>query len=561
MKMPCRSLLALLFLLSSALLAEDEVSEKDFKTALVSTDSTVRFNTWKRLNPEKDGQYRQLVQILRALPWYDREGAIFALAKAATDETLKKMAKDLKDNKDPAVRQGMAEALAKMNDEKFYAYLYEALKDKDATVRRMVVHFLRVHKKKEAVEALIANFQKEKDPVVKSFYVNSLNELTKAYQGPNPAAWFTWWELAKADKDYELGKTDDVAQKKAEDLGNKLKKRTTVSIAGDVELETEERGGNPNVVSVPILVIPELNRSKEILKPFLSELEKTNKIYYIDLPELSKFKNLPTLSAKNIVIYPIDRLVEAFEDLRKSTGQQRFALISCGYTTWIAMRYAALHPKAVSHLVFISPMSSSKVLGESFDRMEKDGQSKKDNELWHFAMSHTFDPQTGVFKHDKWHEDQKVPPPDGEPAALDRRGWSLQFKDDRDSLISMLYPMKDRRVGGVAFPNDFNCFNQPKHTIPTIVIRGKADPYGTAEDGKQIAKHFGGPVGQYFEYPGSSRMPFAEESELFNKHMAFLLREKSGAKSRAKAKPAEKPKGDGTTEKPAEKAEPKAKEK
>ena len=49
MKIPFRSFLALGFLVSRSLLAEEEVSEKEFKTALVSTDSTVRNNTWKLL--------------------------------------------------------------------------------------------------------------------------------------------------------------------------------------------------------------------------------------------------------------------------------------------------------------------------------------------------------------------------------------------------------------------------------------------------------------------------------------------------------------------------------
>ena len=59
----------------------------------------------------------------------------------------------------------MAVALAKMDDPIFYKHLYEALDDKDPTVRRVVVHSLRVHKKPEAVDALVKRFQKEEDPV------------------------------------------------------------------------------------------------------------------------------------------------------------------------------------------------------------------------------------------------------------------------------------------------------------------------------------------------------------------------------------------------------------
>ncbi len=532
MKLALRSFLFLGLAVSRSLLADEEVSEKDFKAALVSTDSTLRHNTWKRLNAEKDGQYKQIVQILRGLPWYDREGAIFALTKAATEETLKMMVRDLKENKDPSVRQGMAAALAKMNDEKFYVHLYDALKDKDPTVRRMVVHDLRVHKKKEAVEALITNFQKEEDPVVQSFYVDSLNELTQAYQGPNPSSWFTWWEGAKADKEYELGKTDEVAKRKAEELGNKLKKRTTVSVSGGVSLETEEIGGN-KVSGVPILVIPEYGFSKEIMKPFLAKLSKTNKIFFIDLPRINSFKDLKVVSDAKIPYYPIDSLVQAFEDLRKETNQERFAIMACGMNSWIAMRYANLYPKSVSHLVFICPISSNKAYGDATMRMRNKGEKERDVELEHFALTRTFDTKSGQNTHDKHHEDKKLPKPDGEAAAIDRREWSLFFRDVRDGLIGMLYPRKDHPMGSVAIP-EFRCFAEPpKAKIPTIVIAGKHSILSSIEDCSAIAKHYGG---QFYTYANSSCMPFAEESELFNKHMAFLLREKVRSKPKAKVK-------------------------
>lgn len=519
----------------ASLRGAEELPERAIKEALASPDSHVRHNTWKKLNPENDSHYKYLIHILKTLSWHDRDAASEALSKAATEATLKKMAKDLRENKDPAVRQGMADALTKMNDEKFYPELYAALKDKDPFVRRIVVRNLGSHKKKEAVDALIDLFQKEEDPVVRSFLVESLNSITQAFKGPSPVAWTTWWLQAKADPTYELGKTDAESLRKAEELGTRQKTRTTVSVTGGVELETEERG-TAGLVSVPILVLPEYGRSKEIMKPFLSELEKTNKLFYLDLPEINKFKDLPTVGGTRMPFYPIDKLVAAFEDLRKGTGQERFAIMACGMTTWIAMRYASLHPKSVSHLVFIGPYSSNRVFSESLNRLERDGQGRKDIELWHWALGHGINTQTGESHHDIFHREKKVPVPEGEGPALDRRGWSLSFKDERDSLLTKLYPLKDRRVGECLVP-DFRCFAEPKQTIPTVVIRGKADPFSTLEDSRAIAKHFGGPLGQCFEYQSSSRMPYAEESTLFNKHMAALLKEK-GPSKKAKAKKA-----------------------
>jgi pimeloyl-ACP methyl ester carboxylesterase len=312
---------------------------------------------------------------------------------------------------------------------------------------------------------------------------------------------------------------------------------------------------------VPILILPYSQRSKEVMKPFLAELEKTNKLFYIQLPPISSFKNIPTVSDKKIPYYPIDNLVKAFEDLRKGTGQERFALMACGLNSWIAMRYASLYPKSVSHLVFINPISSQKAFGDGYDRAEKVGKSKNDVELWHYALAHSFNSQTGESVHDIYHKDKKIPVPDGEGASLSRRGWSLFFKDERDSLATILYGVQqDEHAGGAAIP-EFKCFSEPKRNIPTIVIYGAANLLASQQDCEAIAKHYGG---RCYVYPGSSGLPFAEESATFNKHMAALLRE--NVKS-LKKKEKEKKTPEGASEKgaadgeggSAAAAEPKAK--
>ena len=178
------TLCAALFLLPSTVSGQEEgVSKAEISKALRTPNSLIRHDTWTKMNPEEKSQFSMLVKIMAKMPWFDRDGTIKALATAASDEVLEKMINGLKKNKDRAVRQGMAVALAKMDDPIFYKHLYEALDDKDPTVRRVVVHSLRVHKKPEAVDALVKRFQKEDDPVVKTFLESSLNELTQAYRG------------------------------------------------------------------------------------------------------------------------------------------------------------------------------------------------------------------------------------------------------------------------------------------------------------------------------------------------------------------------------------------
>ena len=509
---------------------EEGVDKKTLSKALRSPNSLIRHDTWSKMNPEDKSQFSMLVKIMAKLPWFDRDGTIKALATAASDEVLEKMIKGLKKNKDRAVRQGMAVALAKMDDPIFYKHLYEALDDKDPTVRRVVVHSLRVHKKPEAVDALVKRFQKEDDPVVKTFLESSLNELTQAYRGPKAEYWLSWWETAKNDPDYKLGETDEDAKKAAEDLGHKLKKRRTVSILGGVTLESSERGSG---IGVPILIIPPYGYSENIMLPFLSGLEERHKLHYIKLPPVKSFKNLRVVSAKQIPYYPIDQLVDAFEDLRKETKEERFAIMACGMNSWIAMRYAKKYPKSVAGILLVAPLSGVKEYAKATGRFKKQGKSKKDTEMHYFGLGRTFNTNTGESTLDSYQRENEITKWEGEGGCIDRRSWSLFFHDERDYVISMLYPVKNHVMGSVAIP-DFDLFKErkPALRIPTLVITGKSSLYNSIEDSKAIAKYYRGiPL----VYSFSSCMPFCEESKRFNKDVANFLRKFTRVK-KAKSK-------------------------
>ena len=526
------TLCAALFLLPSTVSGQEEgVSKAKISKALRTPNSLIRHDTWTKMNPEDKSQFSMLLKIMAKQPWFDRDGTIKALATAASDEVLEKMIKALQKNKDRAVRQGMAVALAKMDDPIFYKHLYEALDDKDPTVRRVVVHSLRVHKKPEAVDALVQRFQKEDDPVVKTFLEKSLNELTQAYRGPKPEYWLSWWETAKNDPDYKIGETDEEAKKAAEDLGHKLKQRRTVSILGGVTLESSERGSG---IGVPILIIPPYGYSENIMLPFLSGLEQRHKLHYIKLPPVRSFKKLRTVSAKNIPYYPIDQLVDAFEDLRKQTKEERFAIMACGMNSWIAMRYAKKYPRSVAGMLLVGPLSGVKEYARATDRFEKQGKGKKDTEMHYFGLTRRFNSQTGESNLDSYQRENEIAKWEGEGGCIDRRSWSLFFHDERDYVISMLYPVKNHVMGSVAIP-DFDLFKEKKPAlrIPTLVITGKSSLYNSIEDSKGIAKYY---RGLCLVYGYSSCMPFCEESKRFNKDVAGFLRKFTRVKKDASKK-------------------------
>ncbi len=491
-------------------------SKREIAEALASPDSHLRHNTWKRLNPEKSSDYSLLLKILKGLGWHDRNAAVEALTKASSEKTLEKMAKSAIADSHPFVRQGLCEALALMKDPRYYPTLYEAVKDKHPYVRRMVVYYLGFMNKEANVDVLVGVFQNEKDPVVRTFIESSLNQITQAYQGPHPAMWQLWWDRAKADPDFELGKTDEESLRKAEELGRKLKENST-QVAG-VDLDTSERGAGS-----PILILPTYGYSKNTMLPFLSELEKNHKLIYMDLPPIKSFKGLASVSAKNIVYYPIDRLVEAFEALRKQTGETHFAIMACGMSSWIAMRYAQKYPKSVAAMIFVAPISSTEEYGRATDRLERQGKGKNDQEMHYYSLSRKFDPQTGEGFLEKYHRDKDIPKTPGEDAAIGRREWSLHFMEERDGMLAMLYPnAHDPGAATVAIPPfDLQKEEKPASGVPALVISGGRDLITSGADGKKIAEYYGG---KQLVFKNSACMPFAEQSPEFNTAVAGFLK-------------------------------------
>ncbi len=495
----------------------EPVSLREALQVYRSPDSLIRHNTWKRLDPEDSKQLKLILKILADKSWYDRQAAIDALAKAGSEKIVDKMVEYLTEHKNPFVRQGMAVGIAQMNDKRSYGALYEALKDSDPTVRRMVVHGLGLRNRKKNVDALVELFQTEEDPVVRTFIEHSLNAITKAFQGPDPLAWAQWWGRAKRDKDFKLGRTDEEAIREAERLGKKLK--TSTRVFSGVRLQTAEKGSG---AGVPILILPPYGYSREIMIPFLSELERYHKLYYIDLPEIKSFKGLKAAGKTTIPYYPVDKLLDAFESLRKKTGEEHFAIMSCGMNAWIAMRYAQKFPNAVAANIFVAPISSNREYGAATKRFKTKGQDKNDLEMFYFGLTRTFNPENGENSLDEYHRTKEIPKPDGQGPAIDRRSWSLFFKNEQDGLIHVLYPKKSRPLGSVAIP-DFSLFKEkpPKRRIPTLVLAGAASLYTSLPDCKQIAKYYGT---RMITFKNSSCMPFAEESELFNQVVAKFLK-------------------------------------
>src|SRR2546421_8341490 len=101
------------------LAAEDKPANKqEFMRDFAGPDSHKAGAAVAKLNPDLKSDYDLLKFTLERGTWYLRGQAINVLAKTGNDKNQKDMLECLteKGSKDPLVRQGMAAAIAKMND-------------------------------------------------------------------------------------------------------------------------------------------------------------------------------------------------------------------------------------------------------------------------------------------------------------------------------------------------------------------------------------------------------------------------------------------------------------
>jgi pimeloyl-ACP methyl ester carboxylesterase len=295
----------------------------------------------------------------------------------------------------------------------------------------------------------------------------------------------------------------------------------------DTNLELRSRGSG-----LPLLVLPEYGYEKDYLETYLRNLEDTNQILYVSLPGASDFPNLPNAPGMPYPYYPLELLVDAFEDLHKELVENKqienkpFAIMAHGLSCWIAMKYAAKYPKRVRRMILIAPTSGGKAWGEGRDRVERQGQQEGDLEMEHYAQGQVYENGAPRYQAQS----------DEESAALMRKGHTLYFADTRDLEIGRIYgPVVEKRVGDGMFRGpaafrpmgsitipDFSLFKEPRSQTQTIIMLGAHSTRLSKDDCEAIAKHYR-PAAKVLTFPRSSRMPFIEENERFVNTVRKLL--------------------------------------
>lgn len=496
------------------------VDAKEFKKQFIEKqNSWERIALIKALDPKEKASLELITDfVLKQLDWYYREAAIEVLATAYEPALIAELEKLGGKRGDPVIAEGIIMAFGVGKQKDRIPFITEVLLDsKKMVVKRACAIALGMMPDKRSVDPLIKAWENEKDFMVWVHILENLERITQEKNMAKPQDWRAWWEAVKDTWEVPPPKEETVdaeASKSGEVMKTKVR---------GVDLEFRSRGKG-----LPLLVLPEYGYEKDYLETYLRNLEETNQILYMKLPGAANFTDPPLANAPNLPApwYPLDRIVEAFEELHgqlvkeKKIQDKPFAIMSHGITNWVAMNYAAKHARKVRRMILIAPTSGNKAMGEGRERVEKKGKEISDIEMEHYAQSLVYDSQTGKYRYEA--------KDDVEREALQRKGHTLYFADTRDLEIGRIYgPIVEKVDGdkrfrghacyrnmGTVFIPDFSLFKLDRSPTPTLIMHGALSTQISIEDCEAIAKHYQ-PAAKVVTFKRSDSMPFIEENEKF----------------------------------------------
>ncbi|RME83065.1 MAG: hypothetical protein D6785_07135 [Planctomycetota bacterium] len=479
--------------------------KSEFKKGFSSKNSWERAKAVRSLDPNEKSQFKYLLNLLKVNDWYIRKAAWETIANSTSEDTWKAVEKELKKTSRSRyrIREGLINAIAIKHDRTFVPILIQKLRDPAWPVVRASALALRVMPDKRSIGPLIQCWKKnQKNVRIWSHVRDTLEKITNRFMGNEVRNWENWWAVNEGS--FTIGSKDEEAAKKAEKEGNKAKRVKTVLRGVELDFSTRGKGD-------PLFVIPDYGYNEKYLMPYLAPLEKVAKVFYIKLPPIRSFKGLQQQAGG--VVYPVDKLVDAFDALREKYKQKRVAIMAHGVSAWIAMRFASKYPKRVSHLILVSAFSGQNAYRNGVMLLERTGKQTGDLEMEHFAQTLQIIPPGQPKYKPSSMEEQK---------AMMRKEWTLRFYDQGDALLGDLFK-KSFRPDSMAIVPPFELSKEPKYNIPTLVINGKHALLTSAGDGKNIAKHYGS-RSRFYLFPRSRRMPFIEENRTFVRLLKGFLR-------------------------------------
>jgi len=452
--------------------------------------------------PVKDGRTIEFIikkkKLLADKDWWIRFTAAERLSKIKTAELRQKLHKFAKSS-DSRVREGIICALALGHDKLDPPIILEALKDPAWEVRRMACWAAGQQRIREAVDPMIdmINFvdprtgrviqEGESHPRVHSVLLFNLEEITGKYFHTDVQQWKQYWER---NKDKTLPKV----------------KRFDVGEFGDVKLQFNDtfarKGSGPLVIALPMT-----HKTTVYYMPYFNQWMFV-KWLFINLPPIRSFPDVE-INEHGDPIYPVDILVDAFEDMRKKRNVEKMVLLGHGFSCWIAAKYAQKYPDRVHGLILLNPYASNETFTRRIDEAKRSGNP--DAEFWAKVSSYEIKIGSRI---------------EGEVYDYYRSSAYLARKNRADLELGVLRGVwRDPNGTSIAIPA-FDIRGEETSRAPALMYfshkNNELTGYG---DKNRLARYYPSHV----VVPGGTKaahLPFMEAPELFEKGLRAFIDKK-----------------------------------
>jgi pimeloyl-ACP methyl ester carboxylesterase len=442
-------------------------------------------------------------KLLSHKDWWIRITAAEQLAKIKDPELRQKLLTYAK-HSDVKVREGIMAALATSYDRLDPPVIVEALKDQAWQVRRMACWAAGQQRVKEAVEPMIdminaidprtgKEIQRgETHPRVHPVLLFNLEEIVGTSFYTDVRAWRDYWGRNK-DKTLPKPKRFDIA-----DFGDVKGMEFNDTFA--------RRGTGPLTIALPIT-----HTTTVYYLPYFSQWLFV-KWFFVNLPPVRSFPDVK-INEHGDPIYPVELLVDAFEDIRKKQGVEKMVLLGHGFTCWVAAKYAQKYPNNVLGLILLDPYAEDDLYSKAVDQAKRSGDP--DAEFWGKVSSY---------------EIKIAAPLEGEVYDYIRTSYYLAPKNRDDVEVGIL-----RRVWGdphgtsiqvAGGDSDFDIRGEDTSRIPALIyLPGKENELCAYDGLNKLQRFYPRNVivkgGSKFAY-----LPFMEAPDLFEQGLRTFIDKK-----------------------------------
>jgi pimeloyl-ACP methyl ester carboxylesterase len=332
----------------------------------------------------------------------------------------------------------------------------------------------------------------ETHPRVHPVLLFNLEEIVGTSFYMDVPAWRDYWER---NKDKTLAKP----------------KRFDIADFGDVKgMEFNDtfarRGTGPLTIALPMP-----GQTTVYFLPYFSQWLFV-KWFFINLPPVKSFPDVK-INEHGDPIYPVNLLVDAFEDIRKKQGVEKMVLLGHGFTCWVAAKYAQKYPNNVLGLILLDPYAEDDLYSKAVDQAKRSGDP--DAEFWGKVSSY---------------ELKIAAPLEGEVYDYIRTSYWLAPKNRDDVEVGILKRVWDdpnavsiQVAGG---ESDFDIRGEDTSRIPALIyLPGKENELCAFDGLGKLQRFYPRNVivkgGTKFAY-----LPFLEAPEMFEEGLRTFIDKK-----------------------------------